>query len=145
MSDIEQAKQILSEGTFTCVLCCGEEIYTSEVAGISPMIDFIRGGIDLRGFSAADKIVGKAAAMLFISAGVKEVYGEVMSESAAGMLFAHGVTASYGTLTDRIVNREGTGLCPMETAVLGIDDPAKAFDAVSATLAALRKKKEMVS
>lgn len=60
--------------------------------------------------------------MLFIKAGICAVYARTMSELARAMLLAHGIPASYETLTDRIINREGTGLCPMESAVAHTDD-----------------------
>lgn len=45
------------------------------------MMRFIAEGRDLSGCSAADVIVGKASAMLFVKAGINEVYGKVMSPS----------------------------------------------------------------
>lgn len=123
MKDIQKAKKILENGNVTCVLCRGDEIVVSQKAGISPMLDFLADGTDLRGFSAADKIVGRAAAMLFVLAGVCEVYGEVVSRAALPIFEAHSVAYSYGVLTERIINRKGDGLCPMEAAVAEIHDP----------------------
>lgn len=137
MSDIEKAKELLKNNDFTCVLCKGDTVYTSAEKGISPMLDFIKSGKKLAGFSAADKIIGKAAAMLFGLAGVKEVYGEVMSASGAKYLEKCGITYSYGTLTDKIINRSGNGICPMELTVAEIDDETAAFEAL------LQKRREL--
>ncbi|MBQ9481796.1 MAG: DUF1893 domain-containing protein, partial [Clostridia bacterium] len=63
MNDISRAKKLLAD-SITCALVKGEEVYLSERSGIAPMMGFIGSEIDLAGFSAADKIVGKAAAML---------------------------------------------------------------------------------
>ncbi len=132
MKDIQKAKKILEKGNVTCVLCRGDEAVVSQKSGISPMLDFLADGTDLRGFSAADKIIGRAAAMLFVLAGVCEVYGEVVSRAALPIFEAHGVAYSYGILTDRIINRRGDGLCPMEAAVAEINDPKLGAEALYA-------------
>ena len=138
MTDIEIAKELLARPGMTCVLCRGDAVYTSEKTGIAPMLGFLADGTELAGFSAADKIVGKAAAMLFVRAGVREVYGEVMSRAALPVLEKYGIPASFGTLTDSISNRAGNGICPMEETVAGIDSPAEAEAALRAKLARLR-------
>ena len=139
MNNSETVKSLLT-GSATCVLVKGETKYISHKTGIAPMLDYIGAGIPLAGFSAADRIVGKAAAMLFVRAGVAYVYGEVMSRTAAEYLKDHGIDYSFGTLTDVIVNRTGTGMCPMEQTVRNIDDYRSAFCALSARRALLRKK-----
>lgn len=105
---------------------------TSESAGIRPMLDWIGKKTDLRGFEAADRIVGKAAAMLFVYAGVKKVYAEVLSRPGRRYLEENGVSVCWGTLTERIVNRRGDGLCPMEETVLDIADASEAYLALKA-------------
>ena len=122
----------------TCVLCRGDNTYTSEKSGIAPMLGFLADGVGLDGFSAADRIIGKAAAMLFVRAGVREVYGEVMSRAALPVLEKYGIRCSFGALTDRIANRAGDGICPMEATVAGIDDPAEAEAALRDKLVQLR-------
>ena len=141
MNDLERAKQILEDEACTCVLCRGDEIIKSTLTGIAPMVNFLADQKDMRGFSAADRIVGKAAAMLFVLAGVKEVYACVMSESGKDMLARHGISPSYGQLTEHIINRQGSGLCPMEQAVLNLQDPAQGLEAIRRTLCTLSKKK----
>ena len=54
------------------------------------------------------------------------------------LLAAHGVKATWETLTDRIMNRAGDGPCPMESAVSGTDDIAEAFGLIAAKLDAMR-------
>lgn len=140
MSDIEKAKKLLSGGNFTCVLCKGDTSYTSTGKGVSPMLTFLENGTELRGFSAADKIVGKAAAMLFVCAGVTEVFAEVMSKAAVNYLNERGITCSYGVLTDKIINRKGDGLCPMELAVIDIEDEKLGFSAIKNRFDEIRRK-----
>ena len=140
MSDIEKAKKLLSGGNFTCVLCKGDTSYTSTGKGVSPMLTFLENGTELRGFSAADKIVGKAAAMLFVCAGVTEVFAEVMSKAAVNYLNERGIACSHGVLTDNIINRKGDGLCPMELAVIDIEDEKLGFSAIKNRFDEIRRK-----
>ncbi|PKM74405.1 MAG: DUF1893 domain-containing protein [Firmicutes bacterium HGW-Firmicutes-16] len=144
MSDIEKAKELFAGGEFTCVLVKDDKIYSSNLSGIAPMVGFIKDGVDLSGFSAADKIVGKAAALLFVLAGVKEVFASVLSKKAEAVFTKHGVLYSCETSADAIINRAGTGPCPMENAVNGVDDPRKAYDSIIRTLDILRNEKRRI-
>ena len=137
MRDLDRAKALLE--THTCVMCKGETVYASHKTGISPLLDLLTEQTDLTGFSAADKIVGKAAALLMVLAKVKDVYGEVMSEAGLAVLQRHGIPCAYGTLVRHIINRRGDGICPMEETVLSIEDSAEAFDALLKKRAALQQ------
>lgn len=138
-SDTEKARNLLHDKNYTCVLCKENLIYTSSDRGIKPLIEFIGKGIDLNGFSAADKIVGKAAAFLYVILGVKEIYADVMSESAAQVLEQHNIFIAYGVLTKEIINRKGTGICPMEETVQAENSPSAALVKIKAKLALLNK------
>lgn len=129
-SDIEKAKSLLEYGEYTCVLCLDDKIYTSTEQGVKPLLAWIDSSTDMKGFAAADKVVGKAAAFLYVILGVKAVYAGVISEPAKKVLTENGIDVEYGTLTDAIRNRAGTGFCPMETAVKGISEPYAALEAV---------------
>ena len=135
-----EAVALLRSGGFTCVLCKGDITYTSSADGVAPMLDFAARGVCLEGFSAADKIVGKAAAMLFVCAGVSAVYAAVMSEAGARTLAAHGIAFEYESLVPYIVNRRGDGMCPMEEAVQDIDEPRAAAEAVRRRRAELMQR-----
>ncbi len=136
--NLEKAKEILKTGDTTCVLCLGDCVYISEKSGISPMLDYLSEGINFAGYSAADKIVGKAAALLFAKAGVCEVYGEVVSRAALPVLKRYGIACTWGTLADHIINRRGDGCCPMEETVAAIDDPEEGYEALLKKRATLR-------
>ena len=120
MTDLDRARAALPGHTLA--LCRGGEVVTSDLRGVMPMLGFLREGRDLSGFCAADRVVGRAAAMLFAKAGVRAVHAEVMSDGAAALLAAHGIGASCDVRTVAIENRQKTGLCPMESAVAGIED-----------------------
>ena len=76
------AKELLEKENFTCVLWYGEHLYTSRERGVKPLLEWLDQGLDLSSFSAADKVVGKAAAFLYVLLGVSRVYASVISEAA---------------------------------------------------------------
>lgn len=126
MKDIEKAKELLLEPK-TLVLVKGDTTYTSELNGIKPLINFISDGYDLKDFSMADKIIGKAQSMLAVKANIKEVYAKVLSISAKTILEKYNIPYTYDVLTEKIINRTKDDICPMEKAVKGIDDIEEAY------------------
>ena len=137
--DLERAKEILSQTDSTCVLCRDEIVYTTTQRGVAPLLIWLQSGVDTCGFSAADKVVGKAAALLYCLLGVRRVHGDVMSDAAVKVLRRNGIEVYWDRLTDGIRNRAGTGPCPMEAATMSIDDPDEALPVILATLARLRQ------
>ena len=137
MRDLDRANERLMTEGLSCVLCRGDRVLTSSQTGIRPLMGWLDGGMDLSGFSAADKIVGKAAALLFSLMGVTAVYGTVMSRAGLDTLNRLGLEASCGSLVPGIVNRTGDGPCPMEAAVMELEDPVLAREALRNKLAAL--------
>lgn len=140
--DLQKAIDILDNGEHTCVLCRGEQILTTEKRGVLPLVEWLEAEEDLQGFSAADKVVGKGAAFLYIMAGVKEVYASVMSEKAAGLLQKHGIACFSRQKVETVRNREGTGNCPMEEATKEIEDPEEAWQVIRETLKKLASGKK---
>lgn len=137
MTDLELAKEGLVGHTIC--LCKDGQCLTSDRRGIAPMMDWIAEGIDLTGYSAADVVVGKAAAMLFVKSGIAAIYAKTISRSAKAYLESHGVSLSYGTLTEYIINREGTDICPMEKTVLATDDAAEGYRLLKERFAAMKR------
>jgi len=138
MTDLEKARHALAEQGCTCVLCLGDRLVTSHRRGVAPLLQLLESGENYTGFSAADKVVGKATAMLYRLLDVKAVWCAVISESAMEALQAGGIGVSWEQRVDYIINRSGTGPCPMEAATIGIDDPAAALTAVRETLKKLQ-------
>ena len=132
MTDLEIAKTNL-EGHSIC-LCRDGRIITDDGRGISPMMRFIAEGRDLSGYSAADVIIGKAAAMLFVKAGIAEVYGKVISAAGRDYLIQHYIPCSWDTLTEKIINRKGDDVCPMEKTVAQLSDAEEGYLALKAKL-----------
>ena len=139
-ADLNKAGAKLKEGGYTCVLWKGDVHYTSDRRGVAPLLGWLEDGTDLQGFSAADKVVGKAAALLYCLLGITEIYAPVISKAALAVLEAAGITVFYDSLVEGIINRRGDGPCPMETATKEISDPALAPDVIRKTLKALQTR-----
>ena len=138
--DMALARNILEAEGCTCVLCKDSIVYKSDRRGVAPLMGWLESGTDLNGFSAADKVVGKATAFLYCLLQVKAVYAQVMSNAAVAVLTQHGIPHSYDRQVPAIQNRRGDGLCPMELATRGVDDPAEAPAAIRQALANLTKQ-----
>lgn len=136
---LAKAHAVLADNHYTCVLCRGDRIYTSTRRGVAPLLGWLDSDLDLRGFSAADRVIGKATAFLYCLLGVKEVFARVMSKPAVQVLQAHGIPASWDTLVEGIENRQKNGPCPMEFATRNCTSPEEALVAVRQTLEALRQ------
>lgn len=125
MTDLQTAKNNLAGHTI-CLCKAGNCIY-SEKKGIAPMMGFIEEGVDLHGYSVADLVVGKAAALLFARSGIKSVFAKTLSESGKAILIKYGIPFEYETLTEKIINRAGTDICPMEKAVGNTEDSEEGY------------------
>lgn len=137
MNDLERAKQKLFESDYKFVFVKGEHMITSFESGIKALTELYSQNLDLSEYSAADRIVGKAAAFIYLLLKVKNIYAEVISESAYELLRDFNV--EYGKIVPYIINRKGDGLCPMEDAVKDIADPELAYNALKQRIAELKK------
>lgn len=141
MTDLERAKTLLADHGLTLALCKGDVTHTDTRRGVVPLLGLLDDGTDIDGFSAADKVVGKAAAFLYLRLGVSRLYAGVISRSAYDLLTAHGVETTYGEMTSAIRNRAGDGYCPMEQVCLEHTDPLEAEKAIRTRLVELLKNK----
>ena len=137
MTDVERAKALLVDSNYTVVLCRDEITHTDTRRGVAPLLALLDRGVCVTGFAAADKVVGKAAAFLYLRLGVTAVHAAVMSKPAYDLLTAHGVAATCDTLVPAIRNRAGDGYCPMEQVSLPLADPLEAEVAIRKRLAEL--------
>ncbi len=135
MKGSERAQAILEEGGYTCVFEKDGERIVSRERGIRPLIRLLDEKRDVRGRAAADKIVGRAAAFLYVRLGISCLYAEVLSEGGLAVLQKYKIPVRYGTLAGQIINRSGTDICPMEKAVAATEDPAEAEAVLRAKLA----------
>jgi len=128
---------ILEEsGLNLLVFSGGETVFSSGSRGIIPLIEAID-GLDREGLGelvTADRIVGRAAVMLNIHLGVREVHAMLITTGAKDMLEKYGIVFQFREETDAIKTEDGVIFCPFERLVQGISDPEEAYVKVKAKL-----------
>jgi hypothetical protein len=140
MTDREAyAVALLKEGK-TCVIVGKERMLCSTRRGVAPLLSWLDDKEDCQGAFAADKVVGRAAAFLYVLLGVAKVHALVLSESAEEVLLRFGVPYSFEERVAAIRNRTGDGFCPMEQAVLEMEEPMEALGAIRMRLAQLQEE-----
>ena len=129
---IDDLKDILLKENHTIVIYKSDaSVVVSNDRGVAPLIQLLNeDASQLRDAMVVDKVIGKAAALLMVYAGIKEVYTPTISEPAVKVFDNHNIKFTYDKVVERIVNRKGDGLCPMETLCLNIDTPEEAFDVI---------------
>lgn len=133
MRDIEMAKNLLlNEELALVIVKDGDIIYKSKGRGIKPLYQAYKEmKSSLKGATVADKVIGKAAAMLCVNGGIAQVYTKLISEKAIEVLKESNIEPHYDLAVPFIKNRDNTGLCPVETLSLeteNIDDLLDGID-----------------
>ena len=126
-------------GKYVVVICDENEIlYSSDSRGIKPIVEAYDSKLPL-GLYAGDKVVGKAAAQIFHLIGIKYLYAGVISKPAYEYIKTTDIEVEYAELTDRILNRDKDGMCPMEEIALHSNDDKETLIKVKEKLQELTK------
>jgi hypothetical protein len=129
LKDLDMAIETLrSHGSAMVLVKNNNIICESSAAGIAPYVQAIQSlGNSSRGAALADKIVGRASALLSVYARIQSAYAETISEGAIKIFTQHNVTCRYGKKVPLILNRQMTDQCPFEHLVSDILNPEDAF------------------
>lgn len=138
MTNLEKAKKILDEGNYALVLVSDNDIQTDTLRGVHPLLN--RYGKDFSSYSAADKVIGKGAALLYAGLKIKEVYCRTISIPALEVMIAYQIKVTYDNLVPNIFNHFKTGFCPIETATKDVKTPEEAIPLIIAKLKELGEK-----
>ncbi len=134
VNELKKVAALLSAGDYTCVLCRGDTIFTDKRRGVRPLLELLERGVDLKDFFAADKVVGKGAAYLYVLMRVQALHARVISTPAKDVLSRYGIATTFDREVPAIENRTRTGLCPIESSVWDIHDPDTALEVIKRTL-----------
>jgi hypothetical protein len=112
-------------------------VFSSRGRGIAPLIEAIDsvGREGLSGVTTADRVVGKAAALLNLYMGASEVHAGVISGGAKELLEEHGVGYEFLEDTDVVKAKDGVVFCPFEKLVWDVSDPEEAYALIRSKLA----------
>ena len=121
--DVNLALKALRQDRLTLAISRrGSVIFTSRNRGVLDLYCLMRDNSEiLKGASAADKVVGKAAAMLYAGSGIKELYAGSLSRAASCVLREAGVKVQYENMIPFVMNRDRSGMCPVERLATTVD------------------------
>ena len=87
MNLIKKGRRILVENGYTFVALKKDEIYSSTLHGIKPLMSKIFVSNDyFKDYVVIDRVIGRAAALLLIRSKVKYIHGFILSEPAKDLL-----------------------------------------------------------
>ena len=87
--DLARATLLSTEGA-TCVAVHNGETMITRERGVKPLLQWISEGRSFEGWSVADKVVGKAPALLYVQLKPTAVFATALSEDARGILLENG-------------------------------------------------------
>ena len=128
--DLEKAIQLLDSKKYTLVIYENGKFDFSIERGVKSLVSIYESGSRLANAHVADKVIGKAAACMYVLLKAKEVFAYVLSSSAKKVLERFNIPIFYDAEVPFIINRTKTDLCPLEKAVLDIDEPIDAYRAI---------------
>lgn len=142
---IAEAVQEIKSGSCSCILIRGDQIiYRGRGPGVQPLLELMEtagGRALLKNAFVVDKIIGKAAAMIFVLGDIAGAYGITISINGKKYLEKHGKNCRSERCVDAISDRSGKGICPIERSVLELDDPQEGYQVIAATRKALLQGK----
>jgi hypothetical protein len=143
MNDLDAAKSRLYDENLTLTIVKKGtvlfETSSHRISGFLSAIELL--GAKLEGASVADKVAGKAVALLCVYAGINEVYAEVLSKKAKAVFGENQIHCEWKELVEKILDLNRSSVCPFEKVAAGISDPQRAYKAFMALLQSFRASK----
>jgi len=142
--DLETAKKRLREKSLTLsIVKKGKVVFEAASHGISGFLEAIENlGPKLEGASVADRVTGKAIALLCVYARVKAVYAITLSEKAKEFFEENAVYYESDGLVKNILGANKAGTCPFEELATEISDPNDAYRRLKALQNSLKDDSE---
>lgn len=140
--NLNYVKQLLNQHLITFAAFNGIDTINDSRRGVAPLLELIDNNKMLSGYSVADKVIGKAAAYLYVLLQPSEIYCNVISQHAVDVFEKYNISFSFENCVPAIRNRKDTGFCPMESAVLTADNPVSALAAIKDKLYSVRKQRD---
>jgi hypothetical protein len=127
--DLEIAKLKLLEGDLSLVIVKnGKVIFETNKQGIIGFLQAIeKFNKNLSAASAADKIVGVAAAMLCVYLRLDFVFALTISEGGIRLLEKHNIHYIFKNKVSHILNRDKNAICPFEKTAMASKNTVDAY------------------
>lgn len=129
-ADLNLAKNRLIQKNLSLVIVNnGKVLFETESHGIGDLLKAIHKlGNNVKGSSVADRIVGRAAALIFVFSGVKAVFAVIASDGGIEVLTKNAVFYVYKKRVANVLNFAKTDVCPFEKLVARLSNPEKAYE-----------------
>jgi len=128
--DLNVAKQRLKQKNLALVIAReGKVVFETSSRGIGGLLKAIEeSDNEMKGSSVADRIVGKAAALLCVFAGVVAVFAVTASEEGIRALRDNNVLCRFENKVPFILNYKRNDTCPFEKLVIKISNSKEAYE-----------------
>ncbi|SES94910.1 DUF1893 domain-containing protein [Anaerobranca gottschalkii] len=132
MEDLQLAKKEFEKGEYSLILVKnGEVVGTSKEKGVKGILEFYLNHKELlEGAAVADKLVGRAVAMICQQGKVKGLYTPLLSEGGEEILRQGNIPYQADRIVKAIKNRDNTDLCPIEKLTLGVKDSRQGINKI---------------
>ncbi len=132
--DLNLAKQRLIREDLSLVIAKkGRVIFETKATGVAGLLEAVETlGNFLTGSSVADKVVGRAAALLIVYSRALSVFAVTISDSGIEVLMEHAIRCEFDNRVPNILSISKTDVCPFEKLVAELSDPKLAFEVLKA-------------
>lgn len=136
-ADLEIAAKRLNQKNLNLVVVKNSRVlFETESHGLGDLVKAISQlKSDIQGSSVADRIVGRAAALLFVYSGVSAIFALTISDGGMEILSNNNVLHEFRKRVPRILNAKKTDVCPFEKLVAELSSPEEAYERLRARCA----------
>lgn len=94
--------------------------------GVEPILIYLEDK-DFKGTQVFDRVVGRAAAFLYVYGDADYVYANTISKQAIEIFKKNNIKYEAKNIVDEIQNKDKTDLCPFEKLTKNVENPAQAY------------------
>ena len=136
-----EIEDLRASGCSLIIYCSDGSVLTKNSRGVADLLHLYESGKSFSGAVIADKVVGKGAAAMMIALGFKRCLTPVASTAAIELLHYYGVATEALETVDYIINRKGTGRCPVETLLddVPVEDLGTMIERIKKFVASMNK------
>ena len=136
-TDLDIASKRLNQKSLSLVVVKnGKVLFETESHGLNDLVEAINQlQSNMKESSVADRIVGRAAALLFVYSGVSAIFAATISDGGMEILDNSSVFHEFEKRVPRILNFKKTDVCPFEKLVAKLSSPEEAYERLKARCA----------
>lgn len=131
MLDLLQAEQMLMQENLTCVVLQDDKmVFRSNASGLEPLMEYRAMEPQGRNRILVDRVVGRAAAYLAVSMGIRHVVTTLVCVGALDIFDQHAVQCTYRYVIRHVTDRSGQHQCEFDQTLEGIRNPDQALKVI---------------